>query len=92
MCESKSFKNRIEITNGIVNARNSLTSAYTNEFLSRSRNITYRYGTDNVDIKMKKWKKRALNIKVKVKLQEIVTVTVTVNKIKVDLLIIVCNK
>jgi hypothetical protein len=57
ICESKSFKNRAEITDSIINARNSLISAYTNEFLSRSHDIAYRYGIDNIDVKVKKWKK-----------------------------------
>jgi hypothetical protein len=55
--KSKSFKNRTKVTDNIINARNNLISAYTNEFLSRSHDITYKYGTDNVDIKVKKWKK-----------------------------------
>jgi predicted transport protein len=92
MCEPKSFKNRVEITDGIINVRNSLIFAYTNKFLSRSHNIAYRCGTDNVDVKVKKWKKKALNTKVKVKLQEIVTVTVTINEVKVDLSMIVCSR
>jgi hypothetical protein len=54
MCEPKSFKNRIEITNNIVNARNKLTSAHTNEFLSRNHDIAYRCRIDNVNIKIKK--------------------------------------
>jgi hypothetical protein len=86
----KSFKNRAKITNGIINARNSLTFAYTNKFLSRSHNITCRCGTDNINIKIKKIEKKVLNTKVKVKLQEIVTVTI--NKVKIDLSIIACNR
>jgi hypothetical protein len=54
ICEPKNFKNRTKITNGIIDARNSLISAYTNEFLSRSHDIIYRCRTDNVDIKIKK--------------------------------------
>jgi hypothetical protein len=54
ICKSKSFKNRVKITNGIVNARNKLISVYTNEFLSRSHNVTYRYKTNNVNVKVKK--------------------------------------
>jgi hypothetical protein len=52
--KSKSFRNRVKITDSIVNARNRLISAYTNEFLSRNHNITCRYKTDNIDIKVKK--------------------------------------
>jgi hypothetical protein len=63
ICESKNFKNRIKITNGIVNARNSLTSAYTNEFLSRSYDIVYRYRTDNVNVKIKKIEKKSFKYK-----------------------------
>jgi hypothetical protein len=54
MCKSISFRNRTEITNGIVNARNSLTSAYTNEFLSRSYDIICRCRTDDIDVEVKK--------------------------------------
>jgi hypothetical protein len=54
ICESKNFRNRIEITNGIVNARNRLISAYTNEFLSRNHDVTCRCRTDNVDVEVKK--------------------------------------
>jgi hypothetical protein len=54
MCKLKSFRNRIEVTNNIVNARNKLISAYTNKFLSRSHNITYRCRTDNINVKVKK--------------------------------------
>jgi hypothetical protein len=92
--EPKSFKNRVKVTDNIINARNSLISAHTNKFLSRNHDIACKCGTDDINIKMKKWKKRALNTKIKVKFQEIVTmtVTVTVNKIKVDLLIIACNR
>jgi hypothetical protein len=54
ICKSKNFKNRIKITNNIVNARNRLTSAHTNEFLSRNYNITYRCRTDNINIEVKK--------------------------------------
>jgi hypothetical protein len=52
--KSKSFKNRAKITDNIVNARNKLISAHTNEFLSRNHDITYRYRTDNINVKMKK--------------------------------------
>jgi hypothetical protein len=52
--KSKNFRNRAEITNGIVNARNNLTSAHTNEFLSRNHNVTYKCGTDNVNVEIKK--------------------------------------
>jgi hypothetical protein len=52
--ESKSFKNRAKITDGIINARNSLIFAYTNEFLSRSHNIAYKCRIDNVNIEVKK--------------------------------------
>jgi hypothetical protein len=54
MCESKSFRNRAEITDGIVNARNRLISAHTNEFLFRSHDIVCRCRIDNIDIKVKK--------------------------------------
>jgi hypothetical protein len=54
MYESKNFKNRAKITDGIVNARNKLISAYTNEFLSRSYDVTCRCRTDDVDVKVKK--------------------------------------
>jgi hypothetical protein len=52
--KSKNFRNRIEITNGIINARNRLTSAYTNEFLSRSHNVVYKCRTDDINIEIKK--------------------------------------
>jgi hypothetical protein len=54
ICEPKNFKNRVKITNGIVNARNRLISAHTNEFLSRSHDIAYRYKIDDINIKVKK--------------------------------------
>jgi hypothetical protein len=54
ICESKNFRNRIKITDSIVNARNRLISAHTNEFLSRSHNVACKCKTDNVNIKMKK--------------------------------------
>jgi hypothetical protein len=54
MCESKNFRNRVKITDNIVNARNRLIFAYTNEFLSRNYNIIYRCRTDNINIKVKK--------------------------------------
>jgi hypothetical protein len=54
ICELKSFRNRVKITDSIVNARNRLISAYTNKFLSRSHNITCKCRTDNVNVKVKK--------------------------------------
>ena len=54
ICKLKSFKNRIKVTNGIVNARNRLISAHTNKFLSRSHDVTYKCKTDNINIKVKK--------------------------------------
>jgi hypothetical protein len=54
ICKSKIFRNRAKITDGIVNARNRLISAHTNEFLSRSHNVACRYRTDNINVKVKK--------------------------------------
>jgi hypothetical protein len=42
MYKSKSFRNRVKITDSIVNARNRLISAYTNKFLSRSYDVVCR--------------------------------------------------
>jgi hypothetical protein len=63
MCELINFRNRVEVTDGIINARNSLIFAHTNEFLSRSHNVAYRCGTDDIDIEVKKWKKKSLKYK-----------------------------
>jgi hypothetical protein len=54
MCEPKSFRNRAKITDGIVNARNRLIFAHTNEFLSRSHDVAYRCRTDDIDVEVKK--------------------------------------
>jgi hypothetical protein len=54
MCKPKSFKNRIKITDSIVNARNRLISAYTNEFLSRNHDIIYRCRINDINVKVKK--------------------------------------